>query len=240
MRRMFTREKGQTMKMALRFIAFPLLVITATAANGDGIPVAPDCKSVTVESVTIRLNKDQIAQVEQRRKVTLTKDQLAPLSAIYDKAPQTIEVVSSRYDSCTCGMEIYGIWCRPGEIEIPKHSLEYKKESDEYETQNRTHEEGSADEPHSVNYKSERLMLDAEGNLYRDGEAIEEREVLALVDAMYERRKQNARLKCWISLDTPPPIDDATDSKIRDLAKRIESYCDTRGIGFWASGISAE
>jgi hypothetical protein len=226
------------MKIALGFIAYPLLVITATAANGDGIPVAPDRKSVTVETFTIPLSEGQMAQVEQRREVTLTKDQLAPLRVIYEKIPTTIEVVSSRYDSCTCDMVIYGIWCRPGEIEIPKHSLECRKESDEYEAKNPTPEEGIDDKSHSVNYESEGLMLDAVGTLYRDGKVIKESEVLALVDAMYERRKQNNLLNAWLTLDAPPPINDATDSKIRELAIRIASHCDARGIGFWAAGIS--
>lgn len=229
------------MKIVHRFITIPLLLLAATTAtHGDGIPVAPDRKSVTVESFTIPLDEDQVKQVERLRIVTLSKEQLAPLVAIYDKVPPTIEVVSSRYDDCTCHLEVYGIWCRPGEIEVPKDRIAYKKYLDDYRAANPAQEEGTEHATAHEQYEFVGLTLDSAGTIYRDGKTVEESEVMALIDAMYERRKQNDRLDCSVVLDTPPPIDEATDARIRELAKRIKTHCDARVIGFWAAGIGNE
>lgn len=229
---------GQAMKTALQFLTLSLFLSTAASVHGDGIPVARDFKSVTVESFTIQLNADQVKQVERLRKVTLTDAQSVPLLAIYDKCPRTIEVVSSRYGSCTCDFGLYAIWCRPGEIKIPHDSVASQKDQDEYDVESPTEEEKV--DPDSTRYEGESLIQDSEGNTYIDGKEIKEADILALIDAMYERQKQNDHLECYLNLDVPPPMNAATDTRVRELVKRLEAHCEKRSVNFWAEAFSVE
>jgi hypothetical protein len=215
----------------------PLLLV-AMPALGDGIPVAPDRKSVTVESYTVSLNADQRKEVEQRRKLTLTAAQMTPLWALYDRAPQTIDVVSSQYDSCDCGMGIYAIWCRPGQVEIPWSSVEAELNKDA--TFSKPPEDDTKPETDANAHESTRVILDSAGNIYLDGKERQESDVLALIDTLHERQKENDWVSWWITLDVPPPIDEATDTRIRELAARIEARCKEREVGFWGLGISAD
>lgn len=229
------------MKIVHRFITIPLLLLAATtAAHGDGIPVAPDRKSVTVESFTIRLDEDQVKQVERQRKLTLTEAQRAPLVAIYDKIPPTIEVVSSRWDSCTCFFGIYAIWCSPREVQIPRYSVLSQKDEDEYRAQYPDEAAAMEEAPDPDRFDSRNFILDSAGKIFASGKEVQESEILASIEFLYERRTENNLLRCSVVLDTPPPIDEATDARIRELAKRIKSHCDTRVIGFWAAGIGNE
>ena len=227
-----------TMKI-LSLLILLTLVIAATV-HGDGIPVAPDFKGVTVETFTIALNKEQVAQVERLRKVTLTNTQMAPIWAIYTKIPSTIEVVSSRWDSCTCEFDMYAIWCRPGEIEIPRYQIASKKELDAYKDAHPAPEDEPEEAPDTNRYDVRQFILDSAGKIYRDGKELPESEIQASIEVLYERRKQIDRLHCRIRLDIPPPIDDSTDTRIRALVDRVKSRCDGRNISFWAVGLSAE
>lgn len=225
-----SRHSYLTLAIVLFFAAMP--------ARGEAIPVAPDRKSVTVDSFTITLNEAQVKQVEQRRKLTLTEDQMPPLRAICDTTPQTIDVVSSQYDSCTCGMDVYAIWCRPGQVEIPWSSVEAELNQEAADK-----EQPAADakpDPALDPQESTRVIVDAAGKLYLDGKERQEADVLALIDTLHERQKENDWISWWITLDIPPPIDEATDTRIRELAARIEAHCKEREVGFWGLGISAD
>ncbi len=216
----------------------PLFFLAAMPAPGEAIPVAPDRKSVTVDSFTITLNEAQVKQVDQRRKLTLTEEQMSPLWAICDTTPQTIDVVSSQYDSCTCGMGVYAIWCRPGQVEIPWSSLEAELNQEAADAEQPAAE--AKPEPDPGAQESTRVIVDAAGKLYLDGKERQESDVLALIDTLHERQKENDWISWWITLDIPPPIDEATDTRIRDLAARIEAHCKARDVGFWGLGISAD
>ncbi|MBL7648608.1 MAG: hypothetical protein JNK74_20725 [Candidatus Hydrogenedentes bacterium] len=213
----------------------PLLFLVTMPAHAEAIPVAPDRKSVTVDSYTVPLNDDQRKDVEQRRKLTLTDEQMAPLRAICDTTPNTIDVVSSQYDSCTCGMGVYAIWCRPGEVEIPWTSVEAELEK-KAEPPTADAEPG----PETGTPESTRVIVDAAGKLYLDGKECQEADVMALIDTLHERQKENDWVSWWITLDIPPPIDEATDTRIHERAARIEAHCKARNVGFWGLGISAD
>jgi len=229
------------MKIVHRYTTIPLLLLAATTATyGDGIPVAPDRKSVMVESFTIKLDVDQVKQVERQRKLTLTEAQRAPLVAIYNEVPPTIEVVSSRWDSCTCFFGVYAIWCVPGEVQIPRYSVLSQKDDDDYKAQYPDEAAAMEENPDPDRFDARDFVLDSAGRIFDAGKEVQESELLATIEFLYERRTENSRLRCSVVLDTPPPIDEATDSRIRAIAKRIKDRCDARAIGFWAAGIVAE
>lgn len=226
------------MKSWCRLVALLLSSSLVSLAHGDGISVTPDRKGVTFESFTVLLNKEQREQVERQRRVTLTIKQMAPIWAIYNNVSPSMDVLSSRYDSCTCDMGIYAIWCRPGQIEIPRHAIDSQKEKDDDERRYRDELEKNDGVPESKQYESEEFILDFEGRIYRDGKKLQESEALAVIEAMHEKRKKNEHLECYVSLDTPPPSDEATDTRVRELAGLLGAYCEKRNISFWALGIS--
>lgn len=227
-------------QLILRYPFLLAILLLTGPAPGEGIPVAPDRKSVTVDSYTVSLNDDQRKEVERSRKLTLTEAQMAQLWALHDRAPQTIDVVSSQYDSCDCGMGMYGIWCRPGEIEIPWSSVNAEREKDSGSTENPDPAEQLPEKPDPGNHESTRVILDSAGKIYLDGKERQEADILALIDTLSDRQKQNDWLTFWITLDVPPPINDVTDTRIRELAGRVEAKCKERSVGFWALGLSAD
>lgn len=229
-----------TLHRTLRVLPAFALIASALLAHGDAIPVTPDRKNVTVECLTFTLDQDQVKEVEQRRKLTLTDDQMAPLWNLYDQAPRTIDVVSSQYDSCTCGMGIYGIWCRPGEVKIPLESVAEEMKKATPEDNSAEARESEIPGPGAPGHDSTRVILDAAGRSYLDGVEQKEADILTLIDTLSERQKKDDWLSLWITLDVPPPQDEATDTRIRELAARIEAHCKTRGVGFWALGLSAD
>lgn len=232
------------MKVVDRVICLSLLIGATLPAFGDGIAVSEDRKHVTGQHTTIRLEGKQIDQVERLREVELTGKQIQSLQSIYPRAniPHKLEVLSSRYDSCTCGMGVYAIWCRPGEIDVPHSSLEAQKFLEAYEKE---HPSSKAEDDWDAagrkeEYIVKQLILDSRGRMYLDGKDVQETELLAMIDEMHQRRAKSSRVWCSITLDVPPPIDKETDERIFQLSDRIEAYCHERRVDFWALGISRE
>lgn len=208
-------------------------------AYADGIPVSPDRKSLTQDHYTVVLAPSQVVEVERLRTVTLTDSQLRPLVAVYEKFPRTLEVISSRWDSCTCGMGAYAIWCRPGEVAVPWYALEFQEAQDDYDAANPVEENLDAANEDGRVYVQFDINIDSEGLMYLEGEAVTEEKLEKLIDDAVGNGKSTPRTECFVNLDIPPPIDDETDARIRELSKRIGDFCKERQVNFWALGISS-
>lgn len=204
--------------------------------GADGIPVSQDRKSLSVEQITIRLTPAQVRQVERRRELSLTAEQRGPLHARFGKLPATLPAVSSRYDSCTCDMPLYAVWCRLGEVEIPIDCLADFKE---LTAQANAPEEEEQNSP-SDNFECLNLILDSAGQYYREGKAMDITDIEAEIEAMYQRQKLNEQLSCSVFLDTPPPMDEATDDRIHEVVDAVAALCRTRFITMWAPGYGGE
>lgn len=88
-------------------------------------------------------------------------------------------------------------------IKIPHDSVTSQKDKDEYDAGSPTEEEKV--DPDSTRYEGETVIQDSVGKTYIDGKEIKEAEILVLIDAMYERQKQNDRVECYLNLDVPRP-----------------------------------
>jgi hypothetical protein len=208
-------------------------------AYADGIPVSRDLKSVTQDHYTIVLTASQVPEVERLRTITMTDEQLRPLHAVYEKFPRTVEVVSSRWDSCTCGMGAYAIWCRPGEVYIPWYSAETQEAQDEYDAANPAEEEPDAANGDGRVFIEFGIKIDSQGLMYLDGKAVFEEKLMELVEEAVVDPNSTPPTECFVYLDIPPPIDDETDARIRELSERIGVFCKERRVNFWALGISS-
>ena len=229
------------------FLLIPLFAVLAAA---DGIYVTEDLKHVRGKHTTIILNESQILDVEQRREIVLTEAQLEPLRAIYKKTPNKLIVVSSRWDSCTCGMGIYAIWCRVGELDVPHSSLEGAKSMDEYYENNPVAEPEDGDpiltdeidssgfrENERYIFAGRSLILDSKSDMHFEGERVTESELRSLIDKISKVEGKGKRVRRYISFDVPPPIGPEIDEKVLGLIKSTRTYCEQKNVNFYAMGF---
>ena len=221
-----------------------IIVLGTLPAFADGIYVTKDLKHVDGDHTVIRLDKKQINDVERLRDVVLTEEQIKPLKAIYENVPHKLPVLSSRWDSCTCGFGVYAIWCRVGEIDIPHSSLEIQKMLDEHYEKNPPSKTKATKSTVKESSKyvaiGKSLILDSQGNMYLDGKEIIEDELLSMVDDISKQDVPGKEVTRYIYLDIPPPINKAIDEKIFNLTERIEAHCVQRNVHFRALGITYE
>ena len=236
--------KSYFFKKFIQFKIFLIFIAVGTLpAFADGIYVTKDLKHVVEDHTVIRLDKKQIKDVERLREVVLTEEQIKPLKAIYGNVPHKLSVLSSRWDSCTCDLGVYAIWCRVGEIDIPHSSLEGQKMLDEYYEKNppsKTEATKTTNESSKYAFIGKSLILDSQGNMYLDGKEIAEGELLSMVDDISKQQVPGKEATRYIYLDIPPPINEAIDEKIFNLTERIEAHCVKSNVEFWALGISLE
>lgn len=233
-----------------------LEMIVAAPVFADEIRVSEDLKHATGDHTVIVLNEEQIKDVERTRQVVLTDEQLKPLKAIYEKTPNKLEVLSSRWELCTCGVEFYGIWCRVGELDVTHSYLKSMKESDEYRKKNPPQEIEKVDsdldggDEQASDYWEEEgyldvgrhIILDSRGDMYLDGKRISEEQLRAEIDEVRAIEAPDKEVSYFISFDTPPPISEDIDKRIHNLIDRVNAYCKEKdvGVGAYASSWTEE
>jgi hypothetical protein len=225
----------------LVLLSFALLCMPSRSYS-DGIYVTKDLKHVFGPHITMNLSKQQTQDVEQKRTVELSDDQLMLLREIYDKIPKKLPVLSSRWDSCTCDLGVYAIWCRPGEIDIPHSSIQAQKELDEYIESNPA-ENAKADNDSDAGdsqHVGESIILDSKADMFIAGRLVTEREVYRVIDKLSTKQVKASRVYRSLFLDLPPPIDNIVDQRIEELVDRLEQYSKKKGVEFWALGLSYE
>lgn len=228
-------------KPALLVLLSLTLLCIPSLSYPDGIYVTKDLKHVLGTHTILSLSKRQVRDVEQKRKVTLSDNQLMRLGEMYDKIPRMLTVLSSRWDSCTCGLGLYAIWCRPGEIDIPHSGIQAQKESDEYMKSHpeRAHEEQNSNDS-DTQFVSEKVVLDSKAEMFIAGKLITEKSMHKLIDRLATKQVKASHVYRSLFLDIPPPINDKVDQKIKELVDRLEQFCKNKGVDFWAMGLSRD
>jgi len=226
-------------KLSFSVLLSLMLLWIPARSYSDGIYVTEDRKHALGEHTTLKLTKSQIRDVEQRRTVILNESQLKQLRKLYGNMPKKLEVLSSRWDDCTCGMGIYAIWCRPGEIDIPHSRIEANREADAY-TKEHPNEVPDADwdaDDSSGQSKTERVIIDSKAAMFIGGKLISEKLMYERIDRLVATQAQTSSVSPAIFLDVPPPIDEKADQKIKTLIDRLEQYCRSKGVDFYAMGM---
>lgn len=229
-------------KPVLLVLLFLMLLCSPSPSYPDGIYVTKDLKHALGAHTTLSLSKKQARDVEQNRTVTLSDNQVMRLRDIYDKIPRRLTVLSSRWDSCTCGFGLYAIWCRPGEIDIPHSRIEAQKESEDYlksHPGDRASEEENSDDS-DTRYISEKVVLDAKAEMFIAGKFVTEKRMYKLIERLATKQVKASHVYRSLSLDIPPPINDKVDQKIKELVDRLEQFCKKKGVDFWAMGLSRD
>jgi len=236
------------MKACLGKCCFPLLfaaeMITTSPALADGIYVTEDLKHARFEHMVIHLNEEQIKDVERLRQVVLTEEQMKPLKAIYEKSPNRLTILSSRWADCTCDVGAYAIWCRVGEIDVPHSSLRTQEAMDRYFAEypldvNSDYDENSAGEPGEEEYAfvGEHIIVDSKGDMYLGGIRISEEDLKKVIDEIGLTEVRAREVCRYIDFDLPPPINEEVDKSIYDFLQRTKAYCKEKNVEFSAIGM---
>lgn len=189
---------------------------------GDGIPVTEDRRHLVGDHTVFALKQEQRLEVERRRQVTLTDEQVGVLRGICPRPPRRLEVISSRYDDCTCDLGPVGIWCRPGEIDIPHFLMRFASADDNAPVDKpgraTTRE---ADEPAAT--PTETLILDSTGAVFRNGQAVTDDALEQVLKDLLQRPAPDEER--WLLIRVPPPVDAATDLRIKEWFDGMELRC---------------
>jgi hypothetical protein len=101
------------MKQLLLFILF------VSCLKGDGLYFNNDRTHLGGEYSVLKLSSSQRQQVERSRVIDLTLSQWKSLQQVGKECPKRLQVLTSDYDDCTCGVSSIAVWFRPGELEVP-------------------------------------------------------------------------------------------------------------------------
>jgi hypothetical protein len=218
-------------KSFIIFLAVLAKMTLTPPVCAEGISVTSDLKHARGNHTVFVLNETQIKDVERNRQVVLTDEQLKPLRGICAKIPRKLKVLSSRYDGCTCLIKNYGIWCRVGELDVPHKDLSPEGENEQPV-------EYWEDDYISI---SRTIILDSQGDMYLDAKKLSEDQLRAEIDEVSSTEVESGKeVSRTIWFDTPPPINEDVDNKIRNLIDQTKAYCKGKDVSFYAIGFRRE
>jgi len=207
----------------MKSILIPLVMFTSLWADGLQFNKAHD--HLAEASTVLSLTPDQKKQVERTRLVTLTDAQWKTLKQLGAACPKQLQVLTSRYDDCTCQLDSLAVWFTTGRIEVPHKYLPASSTTD-----------GAA-----PSLPFEGLVVDPDGHLWLYGNPI----VLGQIgEAMDQIARQNrARFQipdsspssCWV--ETPPPGAIRNLGTIRQVVRKLFAVAKAKGIDLSVSGF---
>ncbi|PKK89948.1 MAG: hypothetical protein CVV64_11480 [Candidatus Wallbacteria bacterium HGW-Wallbacteria-1] len=193
-----------------------IVVFTVHPALSDGIYASKDLSQLTAEHIVVKLSEDQIPEVEQNRTLVFSEDQLAELKKCFIKFPLRIDVISSRWKDCVCGMGLYAVWCRKNEIAIPMLAIESFQSAYEKSEIPENPDQSDIEQDFAQNILIP-LIFDSRGRIFCGGTEvsrsaiIDNMKILALFRPLF---LPLSSVKVNIQLDPPPPISKIIDSEI--------------------------
>ena len=211
--------------------------MTATT-HADGIRVTKDLKHVDGPHTVIKLTKEQILAVERKRTVLLTAKQLKPLQSLYNKLPRKWAILTSRWDDCTCGIELFAVWCRTGELDVLHDRVMAEKfiQKANLDTDKDSHPSNSAsnsEEMSGPKFISENIIIDSKGDMFLNGSRISEQKLRKTIDKMADVKD----VERYISFDPPPPISDEIDARILQTLTQFAEYAANKNVNLSAIGF---
>lgn len=219
--------------MFLGLIVRWALIATPIASFADGLPFNQEKTHILGEVEILRLTPAQQVEVSRTRVLTLTKAQRARLRKVAKGCPASLQVLTNRYDDCSCGMSSIAVWFRPGEVEIPVLFLPTnpitKEEMADF---------GIADPTPPEILIDERLRIWVRGQLVSEQGL--QKTLLAWKSAPPPAHSQNEAGELSISIDTPPVMVGEPEARLADLIGRIRSFTTKQNIDLFVSGFRTE
>jgi len=219
--------------MLLRlFIGFGLLA-AGTISFADGLPFNQDKTHLIGRVEILKLTATQQVEISRTRVLTLTKSQRAELQKIAKACPSALQVLTNRYDDCSCGMSSIAVWFRPGEVEIPVVHLPKKPMT----------KEEMADWGIDVPAPPE-ILIDERLQIWIKGKRTSEHGLLTTLlrwkTMPAEVHPRNESGDLFIYIDTPPLMVGLPESRLRELASRLRFFASKQNIDLFISGFRTE
>lgn len=209
-------------------ISLAALLLAWNMAIADGIYVTKDKRHAAGDHIVIKLTNDQVIDVEANRNLILTEEQHLVLTKMNLKFPRKLEILSSRWDDCTCGIAAYAIWCRVGEVDIPTHVIRH---FDNAEVNDENEENGT---------KVLKAIMDSKGKMFVNGKMQTKKEIEALAVSLEKTFTSAQKMQTYITVDTPPPISEEVDHEIFKTLRELESFAMHNNVSFYAIGYHSQ
>jgi hypothetical protein len=229
----------------LRWIFFAGMLGFTGNVHADGPPI--DADGVTVEHVSLKITDEQSRLAGIYRYIELSDDQLKLLDkGITGNRPRMLQIITYPHNDCTCGMPFYGLWTSRNEVQIPSLLLTVTEEDLANEGTPPDKLADGCDDwcvPYYRDMQSRKeympadtLSLDYDGDLYHQGEKIENLgNVLKMIETRFEYNGEAKSI--WIY--TPPLWNVAL---IRKRLLEISNYFAANGYEarYYARGFFSE
>lgn len=219
--------------MFLRLIVRLALMATSVSSFADGLPFNQEKTHILGEVEVLILTPAQQVEVSRTRVLTLTKPQRARLQKLAKECPASLQVLTNRYDDCSCGMSSIAVWFRPGEVEIPVKFLPTKPMS----------KEEMADFGITDPTPPE-ILIDEQLRIWVKGQMVSEeglqKTLLKWKGVPPPTHPRNDVGEFSVYIDTPPVMAGEPEARISSLVDRIRSFTTKQNIDLFVSGFRTE
>lgn len=219
--------------MFIRLIVQMGLLLAASSSFADGLPFNQDKTHIFGKVEVLKLTPSQQVEVSRLRVLTLTKSQWVGLQKQAKACPRVLQVLTNRYDDCSCGMSSIAVWFRPGEVEVPVGFLPNEPMT----------KEEMADFGVEVPTPRE-ILIDEKVQIWVKGKKVSEQGLQmillkwkSLPTKVHTRNEAGA---LFIYIDTPPVMVGESETHLGELVSRIRSFTTSQKIDLFVSGFRAE
>jgi hypothetical protein len=206
------------------------VLLSCVSSFCDGLPYNTEKTHLIGKIEVVKLTTEQQIEVSRRRILTLTKPQWSHLKKLAKECPRTMQVLTNRYDDCTCGMGSVAVWFKPGEVEIPVNYLPNAPMTEEEKA------DFGDDTP-----TTPEILIDEHLMIWVKGSMVSESRLKKLLLAWkgespkVHRRNEQGLLSVYI--DAPPVMEEKQETKLSWLATRLHSFCKENEISLFISGF---
>lgn len=175
----------------MKFLLLPIITaLISISARGDGLPFDPETQLVSVPSLRLKLNSEQIKEISSKGILTFDSEQLQLVKLLYPAATSRTQVVAATFNDNTEGWQTPCFWVAPDEvaITIDKNHPKDKSPFSELDSLSFPSEE-------ELKKSSERFIrLSPEGTIFFRGEEITLLQAFRLIDDLANYMKSNPTL----------------------------------------------
>lgn len=191
----------------MKFLLLPIITaLISISARGDGLPFDPETQLVSVPSLRLKLNSEQIKEISSKGILTFDSEQLQLVKLLYPAATSRTQVVAATFNDNTEGWQTPCFWVAPDEVAITLDKNHPKDKSPFSEV-----DRPSFPSDEELKKSSERFIrLSPEGTIFFRGEEITLLQAFRLIDDLANYMKSNPTLgenknHGTLSVTIPPP-----------------------------------
>jgi hypothetical protein len=193
--------------MIMKVLLLPIITaLVSISARGDGLPFDPETQRVSVPSLRLKLNSEQIKEISSKGILTFDSEQLQIVKLFYPAATSRTHVVAATFNDNTEGWQTPCFWVAADEVAITLDKNHPKNKSPFSEVESPLF---PSDE--ELENSSERFIrLSPEGTIFFRGEEITLSQAFRLIDDLANNMTSNPTVgenanHGTLSVTIPPP-----------------------------------